>query len=92
VYLVLMYSPETAEEALRDLAVAAGVMKYCAKHGVYSRGPNGAEAALPFWDRNIEAVRRFFPTPVHFDTALRYLRSKHPLTYCPQCTKAVGFV
>ena len=87
-----MKKPTTAQDALHALAVMAGVLRYCPRHGVFYRGPEPADSAMPYYDRHIGEVREHFPTPVAFYTALKHSRSKHVLTYCPECTRAVGFV
>lgn len=85
-------STTPAQEALYALAVRAGVLRYCEKHQVMFRGPEDPEAAMPLYDRHLQAVRAFYPTPVAFFTALKFARSQHTQTYCPECTRAVGFV
>jgi hypothetical protein len=47
---------------------------------------------MVYYDRHLEEVRNFFPSPVAFYTALKHLRAQHPLWYCEACTRAVGFV
>jgi hypothetical protein len=87
-----MTTPTTEHEALRALAVMAGVLRYCPRHDLFYRGPEPVDAAMPLYDRHLDEVRRFFPTPVAFYTALKYARSQHQAMYCPECTRAVGFV
>jgi hypothetical protein len=87
-----MTGPTEAKEALYDLAVKAEMLRYCPKHEVYYRGPQGAEAAMPYYDRHLAAVRQFFPTPVAFYTALKHERSLLKNTFCHQCARCVGFV
>jgi hypothetical protein len=87
-----MRTPTSSHEALRTLAVMAGVLEYCPKHQTFYRGSNGPELAMPYYDRHIDAMRAFFGSPVAFYTALKHERAKTTLTYCPACTRAVGLV
>ncbi len=70
----------------------SGVLAYCPKHQAYYRGVVMPQDAMPIYDRHLEEVRKFFPSPVAFYTALNCARSIHPEQFCRACTSAVGFV
>lgn len=85
-------SSVSAREALYALAVMSGVLAYCPKHDAYYRGSVALEDAMPYYDRHLGEVRRFFASPVAFYTALKHAQSTHPDRFCARCTGAVGFV
>lgn len=86
-----MNPPINQQEALIALAVMSGVLRRCAKHGMYYRGEVMPMQAMPIYDRHIGEVRKFFPSPVAFYTALNYTRSIHSEPFCKMCTNSVGF-
>jgi len=87
-----MASPVTASDALYALAVMSGVLVYCPRHETYYRGVVMPQDAMRMYDRHLEEVRSFFPSPVAFYTALNYVRSIHSDRFCARCTGAVGFI
>lgn len=86
-----MNEPLSAQDALYALAVMSGVFGYCATHETYYRAAGIPEDAMPYYDRHIDEVRKFFASPVAFYTALKAARMRVPYHYCPQCTDAIGF-
>jgi hypothetical protein len=86
-----MTIPTNAQDALLAVAVMAGSLRYCPRHNVHYRGLEGPDATLPYYDRYLAELREFFPTPVHFYTAMKHARAQRPNTYCQACSQAVGF-
>lgn len=85
-----MNEPASAQEALYALAVMSGVLGYCARHETFYRGAGAPEDAMPYYDRHVDEIRKFFASPVAFYTALKTARSRHQHYFCPKCTNAVG--
>lgn len=79
----------SGHEALCAVAQEARVLQRCRKHGTFYVGPEGADAALPMYDRHLRDLRDFFPTPVHFYTAMKRLRYYQAPQVCPECANGV---
>ncbi|APG03520.1 hypothetical protein BJI69_06070 [Luteibacter rhizovicinus DSM 16549] len=86
-----MKESATAQEAIYALAVMSGIFAYCARHETHYRAAGLPEDAMPYYDRHIDEVRRFFASPVAFYTAMKTARLRVRHHYCPQCTNAIGF-